>query len=389
MKKLVVVGRGTAGSQAAAHFARWMPNCEIEWHFDPSISPWAVGEGSTLSLPSNLFDNLSFRHEDLKKIDGSFKTGIYKKNWGFSGDEYVHGFTPPSSSYHFNAVKLQNYIFEKLKDKVKIVEINHESSNDIDADFVMDCSGRPKNFKKHTESRYIAVNSVYVTQCFWDYAKFDYTLTIARPYGWVFGIPLQNRCSIGYLFNKDINSLDDIKEDVKNIFKEYNLIPSDTTNHFNFNSYMKHENFINNVAYNGNASFFLEPIEATSIEVMNKINRLTFDLWNNNIDNDSANNKYIEYMKETECIIMIHYFAGSIFKTNFWEFAIERGESCIKNNFKNSKFVEIINFALKQKNEWGSLPRRDLDYGGWWIGSFVQNIYGLGIHQKLSSFIPV
>jgi hypothetical protein len=387
-KKIIIIGRGTAGSQAAAHVVKNMTDCEIEWHFDPNTSPQAVGEGSTTELPRNLYENLSFRHEDLKKIDGSFKTGIYKKNWGANGKEFTHGFIPPFSSYHFNAIGLQNYIFEKLKSKVKVLEINHENSKDLDADHILDCSGRPNSYEHHKISPYIPVNSVYVTQCYWDYAKFDYTLTIARPYGWIFGIPLQNRCSIGYLFNKNINSLEEIKEDVKNIFTEYNLTPSDTTNHFSFESYTRKQNFSDNISYSGNASFFLEPLEATSIGVMDRINRLSVSLWKNQIDLDQANKAYEDFVKETEAIIMLHYYSGSIFQTDFWKYAKELGSQCIREHFGNEKFKNIIQYCLSQENEWGNLTqdqRKSLHYATWGTPSFVQNIYGLDIFQRLSN----
>ena len=57
------------------------------------------------------------------------------------------------------------------------------------------------------------------------------------------GIPLQNRCSIGYMYNNKINSLEEVKEDVKNIFEEFNLQPSETTNAFSFKNYYRNTNF--------------------------------------------------------------------------------------------------------------------------------------------------
>jgi len=387
-KKLVIVGRGTAGSLSAAHISRWMADHEVEWHFDPNISPQAVGEGSTVELPKSLYEDVYFRHEDLTKIDGSFKSGIYKKNWGKNGNEYIHGFIPYRISYHFNALKLQDYIFNKLKNKIKIVEVNHEDSSIIDADHVLDCSGRPRSYEKHNVSPYIPVNSVYVTQCYWDYARFQYTLTIARPYGWIFGIPLQNRCSIGYLFNKDINSLDEIKEDVKNIFEEYNLTPSNHTNHFNFDSYTRKENFTEKIAYNGNASFFLEPLEATSIGVIDRINRLSHWLWTDRSTVAEANFEYEKYLREAEAVIMLHYFSDSVFDTEFWDYAKDRGEQCISNQIKNSeKFKKIMKYCLDQKDRWqdlslhhDALPEHSEI---WSTPSYIQNFYELEIQKKL------
>ena len=67
------------------------------------------------------------------------------------------------------------------------------------------------------------------------------------------------------MFNSDINSLDEVKEDVKDVFEQYNLVPSDKTNFLQFKNYSRKVNFQGRVSYNGNASFFFDPLEATSI----------------------------------------------------------------------------------------------------------------------------
>lgn len=392
-RKLAVIGRGTAGAQAIAHFYKNMPHCELEWHFDPNVPTQAVGEGSVLSLLPSMYHNIDFSYLDLKKVNGTVKTGIWKKGWGETGDFYFHDFPPPSVAMHFNAVDLQNFILDKLKDKIKIVEHNTKYE-DIDADHIMDCSGRPNNFDDFNMSKYISVNSVHVTQCWWDYPRFDYTLTIARPYGWVFGIPLQNRCSIGYLYNNNINTLEEVKEDVKNIFEEFNLTPSDTTNSFSFNSYHREENFAHRVFYNGNASFFLEPLEATSVGVMDYINRLAFDVWNKRLYPSAANKMYTTSIEEIELMIMMHYFAGSPFKTDFWEYANERGIKCMEEVGKNNERFKL-RCSILQKNKnmdthklyyYSEVQKID-EFGTWWIGSFQKNLQNLGIIDKLNNLL--
>ena len=49
-------------------------------------------------------------------------------------------------------------------------------------------------------------------------------------------------------------SLFDLKEDVKNIFDEYNLIPSDKTNSIEFPNYYRKQNFTDRISFNGNSS---------------------------------------------------------------------------------------------------------------------------------------
>jgi hypothetical protein len=93
-------------------------------------------------------------------------------------------------------------------------------------------------------------------------------------HGWIFGIPLQKRVSIGYLYNDELSSLEEVKKDVQNVFKEYQLKPSEITNHIKFESFYRKQNFNSKVIYNGNSSFFLEPLEATSTHMSANINRL-------------------------------------------------------------------------------------------------------------------
>lgn len=381
-KKIAIIGKGTAGSQSIIHYLRHLPNCEIEWYFDDNIPTQSVGEGSTLTLPTSLFGNINFNFIDLDKIDSTLKIGIFKSGWGKKGTDFLHSFPAPNVGMHFNAKALQGYIYEKVKNKVKIINKNVKNS-EVDANYIVDCSGKPDSYELFHQSSYIPVNAAYITQCYWEYPKFQYTLTIARPYGWVFGIPLKNRCSIGYIFNKDINNVNEIKNDVKNIFKEYKLRPSNTTNYLEFNNYHRKVNYTERVAYNGNTSFFLEPLEASSIAMMNVIQRGMFDLIQNNSSVDQLNLNYLQTIKEIEVMIMLHYFSGSIYDTNFWKFAQKRGVNCIENALKtDSKFVSFITHALQKKQS--NLTEMTEEYGSWSAGSFCENLSGLGIESIMS-----
>jgi hypothetical protein len=388
-KRIAVVGKGTAGSQSLIHFARFFPNDEVVWYFDPNKPTQAVGEGSALEFPRNLYNNLGFFHNDLKAVNGNFKTGIYKENWGTTTKSFFHHFPPPNVAYHFNAVELQDYIYNLMKDKVTIVEDDVDYKT-IDADFILNASGKPSSLDQFEESRYIPVNAAHVVQCKWDYPRFDYTLAIAGKHGWIFGIPLQNRCSVGYIYNKDISSEDDLQEDLDAIFKEYGLIPSSEPNRLSFNNYYRKENYedFGRIAHNGNASFFLEPLEATSVGTMDRIQRTAFDIWNLRKSPEQANQEFQELMHQTELILMLHYAAGSPFKTKFWEFAKERGLKKIEDSKDDYKFRTIYNIS-KQLPEMRFAPTADQisDYGPWWAGSFSQNLRGLGLFNTIDGIL--
>lgn len=382
-KRVAVIGRGTVGSMTAAYFHRYV-DADISWFFDTSIPPQAVGEGSNLTLPRRMHECLNFSPRDFPLVDGTVKTGIYKENWGASGKSFLHDFPSPMTSIHFNANRLQDYVFDKLKDVIDVHDAN-VTADDIDADFVMVCSGRPSDYSEFTESEYIPVNAVHVTQCYWDVPLFDYTLTIARPYGWVFGIPLRNRCAIGYLYNKDINTEQEILADVQNVFMQYGLTPSASTNSFSFKNYRRKDNFSPRVSYNGNASFFLEPLEATSFSTADAVNSAAMLNWFSGHGAKVTNDRYQAILNANESIIMLHYAAGSTFKTAFWEFAQERGMSCMQKSSSGFKYM-LENARLPNIGETYSKTFRrpnpsslefDAVYSAWWEGSFAQNIDGL------------
>lgn len=385
-KTISVVGKGTAGSQAIIHFYRFLPeNTELVWYFDPNKPAQSVGEGSTIELARNLYHNMNFFGSDLKKVNGTFKTGIYKENWGRTGAPFFHNFVPPFAAYHFSATELQKYIYDFMKDKIKIVEEDVDYKK-IDSDFVLNASGVSKNFDDFHTSKYIPVNSAYVVQCNWDIPRFDYTLAIAGKHGWIFGIPLQNRCSIGYIYNNEISTEEDIAEDIQKIFKDYNLTPSSEPNKLSFKNYYRKNNYESNgkISHTGNASFFLEPMEATSIATMDKIQRASYDIFTGQKTVSQANAEYLKLMNQTELVLMMHYAAGSKFKTDFWEYAQDLGIKKFKDSSNDLEFNKMYKIAKEIKEmRFAHTVNDTMEYGPWWSGSFSQNLRGLDLFDTL------
>lgn len=357
---------------------------EIVLYHDPATLPQAVGEGSDLTLSTFLYRTINFKYSQLPLIDGSIKYGIRKIGWSGNGD-FLHNFTPPAVAYHFNANKLQSYILDTIKDKVKVVEGVVDSAS-IDSDYVMDCSGKPKNLEAFNISQATPVNACYVTQCYWDYSRFSYTGTVARPYGWVFLIPLANRCSVGYLFNKDITNIEEIKEDVKNIFAEYNLIPSESTNYLEFANYSRKENFDGRVMYNGNASFFIEPLEATSIGLMLSCAKNFSDyIQNPEMGKDVVNYTYKEVISFMEFIISMHYIGDNKFNNEFWNFA---KTTCTQTNSR--LFVENENIRNVLYDSLNTVKVGvDNNARIWEKSSYRENLSGLGLENHYKELLKL
>ena len=370
MKKLTIVGKGTAGILAVNHFANYTnpDELEIECFYDSNKPEQTVGEGTTVDFPETLNKTLGLEFHDIfSQCNGNFKTGIHYIGWG--KQDYMHTFPMPNVSIHFNAVMLQNLLMNKNKKRVKFIDksVKHDELN---TDYILDCSGKPDDDSSFYEAKYIPVNSAMVYQCKWDNPLFSHTLCIAGKYGWIFGIPLQDRISFGYLFNKDINTEQEINKELLDLIDTYKQTPNDEYLLLEFNNYYRKVNFTEKVAYNGNASFFLEPMEATSIATIDDINRFTFDILFNRNDLDFVNSKYNKWFKEVQDIITLHYLAGSKYKTKFWKHAKNLATDCY--NDKSQMLIDI----LKNKNN----PLFNINnYGTWGLNSFNQNIDGLGI----------
>jgi hypothetical protein len=373
-KKIAIIGKGTAGSlnlSSLYHFNNH--SYEIEWHYDPNTPSQSVGEGSTIPLPQTLSQNHFFSYQDFPLLDATLKLGIRKINWKGTND-YMHTFPISSVAMHFNSVKLQQYIYEKHKNVINIIPNDVKSYQDLDADYIIDCSGTPKDFSQHHIIDTIPVNTAYIKQCPWDGPKFDYTLTIARPYGWVFGIPLQNRCSIGYLFNSKINSFEEIKEDIKQIFKDFHLNPSEEETKISFKNYYSKNNFTNRVFKNGNASFFLEPMEANATGIISTTYNTIQKIIDQIYTPDQANFEYMDYIQQVESMICLHYYAGSKFKTPFWDNAQKVSQKPVERMFKDPRFSKILDSIRGNY----FIPY-DIEYGQWNRQSFLENLKNLDL----------
>ena len=390
MKRVAIIGKGTAGVLSAVHFSTLskLEKYEVSWYYDPSTPPQAVGEGTTGDVVDFLRRSVNFTWNDLPAIDGNFKTGVRKLDWTTPGSDFNHIFPPPLSSLHFNAIKMQEFLEDRIKKLYPLTSITHGnvSHDTIDADYIIDCSGKPAEIDdQYQTTDYIYLNAVHVTQCFWSKPEFYDTLAIARPYGWVFAIPLQNRCSIGYMYNSKFNTLDEVKEDVKEVFKRLHVTPSDTTNSFEFKNYFRSKNFSDRVAYNGNASFFLEPMEATSISTMMRINNLATSILKKELTVDQANYGYYATIMSMQTIINLHYMNNTTFNTPFWNHARAQSTQYIAgalvyDGFFRDKIKATLNNNTTNHTADDLLTEY---YGVWPLSSFPLNIDGLGIRNIL------
>ncbi len=382
---VAVIGRGTAGCLTAAFWIN--QGFDIDWYYSSDIKPTPVGEGTTPSFMHYLNNVLNIGFREMINFDASSKVGIRYRNWGDDRPDWNHYFDK-QIGIHFNASKFQDYVLNHASTlpNINMIDKIVVPQDMTDYAHVLCCTGKPANVEdEYTTRKYIPVNAVHVTQCYRTLRlESSFTDTIARPWGWVFIVPLQNRASVGYLYNKDITSLDAVKEDVKNVFDEYGLTPSEVTNSFAFNNYVKNDFIKGNVFYNGNSAFFLEPMEATTLDCTLDLMESYFNIAVKGSDVIPLDAQFRRKLDEIELFIMLRYAAGSRFNNEFWDFAKQKGQDCIEDFTKQGYNKDHLYNSIKDT----TAPHREIHVNKYFTDvSMQESIDGLGIKDLLKRYV--
>ncbi|HEY0586936.1 MAG TPA: tryptophan halogenase family protein [Pseudoduganella sp.] len=402
IRKIVIVGGGTAGWMSAAPLALKLgKSCEIVLVESPEIGTVGVGEAT---LPTIRYFNHALGLDDadfVRKTQATFKLGIEFKDWGHVGNRFFHGFgdfgpaienrSPVtywlrlarefkdmpsyeewstatamarnnrfmepygdqpavtnafSYAYHFDAslyaAYLRDYARERGVQRIEglineveqhpetgfITALKLQDGRRIEGDLFIDCSGfRGLLIEGVYQAGYddwsamLPCNSAQAVPCEKVEPLTPYTTSTARSAGWTWRIPLQHRTGNGHVYCNGFISDDEAGRVLLDGLDGKAL---DSPRQLRFTTGRRRKSWIKNCVAVGLSSGFLEPLESTSINIIeNSVGWLLqyfpdLDFRPELADefNRLVSQRY-EYVRD---FIILHYKATQRSDSEFWRY---------------------------------------------------------------------
>ncbi len=415
LTKIAVVGRGTAGSLAAASVTRLHPDSDHELHhiYDSRIPVIGVGEGSWPSLVQELRQLTDLAHETVQqRLKGTRKYGVAFEGWGRRNRDFTHYFTPQqvSYAYHLSADLLADLLHESTRARhidakvLNIARVDGGAQVEFEGlaperyDLVFDARGFPRELDpdRHIGFSFIPTNTAVIRRCpaiieeerNGPVLQHTYTRAVARPHGWVFVIPLTGHTSYGYIFNRDVSGLAEVESDFDS------FLESDGVSEFEQRAVIRFPNFVHRQMYDGavarigNAAAFMEPLEATAIvSAQLQIGMVLHMRLNRSaeyLERDApvVNRFLINKILCYGLFVGWHYSVGSMYETEFWRYARDRAWPDFRKSAdpeavgcdalrKFDDMIELLNRPVIDKADWNRMCAVPLT-------SYAQVSQGLG-----------
>ena len=401
IRKLVIVGGGTAGWITAAAFSRLLgPAIEIELVESEAIGIVGVGE-ATIPQIIRLNTILGFDENDfVKNTFGTFKLGIEFVDWGKLGDRYLHTFgdagvnlgsvhfhhywrryamsggdnslwhyslhelaaqqtkfahlnkvgntqmTGLAYAYHFDASLYARYLRKYSEERgvvrtegiVKSVA-RHAQSGDIESitldsgqtisgDFFVDCTGFRALLLGQTLgvdyldwSRWLPCDRALAVPSEKLSPLPPYTRATARTAGWQWRIPLQHRTGNGHVYSSNFSS---DEEAAGLLLQNLEGKALGDPRPLRFTTGRREKFWSHNCVAIGLSSGFLEPLESTSIHlIQSNVSRLIELFPRDGVhepDRDEYNRRTAIEFEQVRDFLILHYHQTQRDDTEFWRY---------------------------------------------------------------------
>jgi tryptophan halogenase len=402
IRRIVIVGGGTAGWMAAAAFTSLLDQRELEIVLIESDEIGTVGVGEATIPPLQALNHMIGVNEDevLAASQGSFKLGIEFVDWGAIGERYFHPFGPhgqdyrgvlfhqfylreakrrplpdirewsmsgaaaelgrfarpapdspmplPQLSYafHFDAGLYAQFL-RRLSEKRgvqrvegKIVAAATDSSSGhiqsvtladgraIEGELFIDCSGfrglliEEKLGTGYEDwGRWLPCDRAAAVPTPLTGPPDPFTRSTARSAGWQWRIPLQHRMGNGLVYSSAHWSREQAE---KLLLQNLEAVPQAQPRHLSFTAGRRRLAWNANVVSLGLSSGFVEPLESTSIHLVQsgiaKLIALFPDKRFNPIERDEYNRQMQEVFEDVRDFIILHYKATRRDDSEFWNY---------------------------------------------------------------------
>jgi tryptophan halogenase len=395
VRKIVILGGGSAGFLTALTFLRTMPDLAVTMVRSPNVPVIGVGESTTTAVPRYIHEVLGLdRKEFFDEVRPSWKLGI-RYEWGAPEDSHFnYTFDPcmevqlkplsrvnafasmadfsdsspywalmdrgrapcmrgPNGSfiadenpgYHIEnktfiahlerkAVKFGlNIVSGDVVDAARdesgdVTSLKLEDGQEIAGDLFVDCSGfRSFLLREKMEQSYIDYSSTLFCNAAvvgsWkrDDAIRPYTTAETMDHGWCWRIDFEEHVTRGYVFSQEFCSDDEAMREMK----EKNPQLGDDLRIVRFKTGRYEKFWVNNVVAIGNASGFVEPLEATALHlVIEQLRLLRLALSDgmyriNPALREVQNQRFAVLWDDVRDFLAVHYKYNRRLDTPFWK----------------------------------------------------------------------
>jgi tryptophan 7-halogenase len=301
IRKIVIIGGGTAGWWCAGYLEKELPDVEITLIESDTIPKIGVGE-TTLPQIKTFFDDLGIDEKDWMDRCGAVrKYGNIKQGWISPNDEefnfsfwwndnnvfdqwieeYWAGRKTKNQinddlyktdgwqnyAYHLDAEQAGSVVKERCQ-RVKHLIQTITPENLPPADLYVDCTGFARRFvKDHTWLNFDhhLVDSAVVCPFELEGEPIPYTKTLGKPYGWQFVVSLQHRIGSGYVYSSKYLSHEQALLDFKAWTRDWTPFKEKTPRLITWKPGVLKNPWAENTVAIGMSSGFIDPLEANSL----------------------------------------------------------------------------------------------------------------------------
>jgi len=439
MKKVVIVGSGTAGLISAAMIKTyWGDRVDVSLYHDASKGTISVGESTTPYIHAFLSFFGIPENEIIRELDVTVKLGIDFKNW-IPNQSYFHGFgavtlegrrddspstysilnddfnggflyneptdTVPetlfndfSHALHIDTKQFIDFLIKKLEGKINLVDdlvedvvvengnisrIICKNSGVVEGDLFIDASGFNRILFQHLDpkwndmSRYLPIDRAIPQQVPYEFdGKLpSYTVSEATENGWIWKIPIGDRYGTGYLYSSKFTSDEDAREKYNQWLIDNFNTELETDRIIKYKPGYYEDYWIGNCLAVGLSSGFVEPLESTGIHLIIK---QMYDLifFNSNLENLSFNRKSANIINRELYDDIINFVA--------LHYCTNRNDSEFWRHMTSNKLEWVQDLEEKCEHEFLDItifrnnPTRSL----WTLDSYIAVTHGLNMLSK-------